>query len=178
HPELAVRLELSETPVDFSTGDFDAAIRAGKGGWSGLAGHLLLPTAFAPMVSPDLARSSPLDHPRDLLRLPILSRGDPWWTKWLAAAGVDDPDPGEGEARQFGAQVLEANAAIAGQGVAMLTPALFVEEVAAGRLVQPFKTTYDDGTGYWLVYPESHRNSLKIRQFRQWIEAETAPLRS
>ncbi|WP_170560791.1 hypothetical protein [Ruegeria atlantica] len=38
-----------------------------------------------------------------------------------------------GETRQhFGPQVLEANAAITGQGVAMLTPAFFRDELATG----------------------------------------------
>ncbi|MEL6209721.1 MAG: LysR substrate-binding domain-containing protein [Pseudomonadota bacterium] len=177
HPDLSVCVETSETPVDFVSGDFDVAIRAGKGNWLGLSAHLLVPTVFAPMLSPELARQTALREPRDLLGLPILSQGDPWWAMWLRAAGLEPDERVDGPAQHMGAQVLEANAAMAGQGVAMLTPALFAEELARGRLVQPFALTCDDGTGYWLVYPESHRNSTKIRLFRRWIEAETQSFR-
>ena len=177
HPDLSVRVEMSETPVDFSKGDFDLAIRAGKGGWQGLSAHLLTPTAFAPMLSPALAATVELLEPRDLLKLPILGRGDPWWRAWLAAAGIGDADLPGRPSQQFGPQILEAQAAIAGQGVAMLTLAFFEAEVTAGRLLQPFDLTCDDGTGYWLVYPESRRTSPKIRHFRRWIEVETAAMR-
>ena len=41
----------------------------------------------------------------------------------------------------------------------------------------PFDQVGDDGSGYWLVYPESRRNAVKIKKFRSWIEKETASFR-
>ncbi|HEY8359372.1 MAG TPA: LysR substrate-binding domain-containing protein, partial [Ramlibacter sp.] len=63
------------------------------------------------------------------------------------------------------------------RGVAMLTPALFREEIASGRLLQPFPMLASDGRGYYLVYPESRRNAAKIRAFREWMLEATEPLR-
>jgi LysR family glycine cleavage system transcriptional activator len=74
----------------------------------------------------------------------------------------------------MGAQAYEANAAIAGHGVAILTRALFKAELADGRLIQPFDLVGDDGHAYWLVYPQARRNVPKIRAFRDWILAEIA----
>lgn len=72
----------------------------------------------------------------------------------------------------MGSQAYEANAAMAGRGVAILTRAFFAEDVASGRLVQPFDIVCDDGHGYYLVYPESRRNVPRIRAFRDWLLAE------
>jgi LysR family transcriptional regulator, glycine cleavage system transcriptional activator len=60
--------------------------------------------------------------------------------------------------------------------VALLTPAYYRQELAAGRLVQPFDDVIDEGTAFWLAYPEARRNVPKIKIFRDWIvgEAEAA----
>jgi len=76
----------------------------------------------------------------------------------------------------MGAQAYEANAAIAGHGVAILTRELFKAELADGRLIQPFDLRGDDGHAYWLVYPTGRRNVPKIRAFRDWVLAEMANL--
>ena len=56
----------------------------------------------------------------------------------------------------------------------MLTPALWVEELRAGRLVQPFALVGDEDRFYWLVYPEGRRRVPKIQAFREWLLAEVA----
>ncbi len=68
-------------------------------------------------------------------------------------------------------QSLAGSAALAGHGVAMLTPAFFADELASGRLVQPFPLVRRPGSHYWLVYPEARRRSPKIRAFRDWLLA-------
>lgn len=51
----------------------------------------------------------------------------------------------------------------------MLTPELYADEIALGRLYQPFEHLSNEGKNYWLVYPENRRNIRKIRLFRDWI---------
>ncbi len=175
HPDLAVRLDTSADLVDFSRQDVDLAIRAGAGAWPGLTAHLLVPAQFTPMLSPKLADGiGGVSKPSDLLRLPIIDSGDPWWRRWFEAAGVTDFALDDKPRSQLGAQTLDAAAAMAGQGVAILTPALYRTEHAQGRLVQPFDLVLDDGQGYYLVYPESRHNNPKIRAFRGWLLGELA----
>jgi LysR family glycine cleavage system transcriptional activator len=69
-------------------------------------------------------------------------------------------------------QALDAEAAMRGMGVALLTPAYYWRELADGRLVQPFEQVIDEGAAYWLAYPEARRNVPKIKAFREWIVAE------
>ncbi len=175
HPALAVRLDTSSRLIDFSREDVDVAIRSGSGDWPGLARHLLFKASFTPMLSPKLAESvGGVKEPADLLRLPILDPEDPWWREWFTLAGLPTETLATRTRNSMGAQAYEANAAMAGHGVAILTRALFSAELADGRLIQPFDLVADDGNSYWLVYPEARRNVPKIRAFREWLLAEVA----
>lgn len=169
HPSTAVRLWTSNTLADFAADEVDVAIRSGPGGWPGLAEHELLPLDFTPMCSPDfLAEQGGRLDPVDLLQLPLISAQDPWWAQWLREAGLDVV-----EARRTGmrldSQAHEGHAAIAGQGVAMLTPFFWHNDLVAGRLVRPFAQLSSMGEAYWLVYPEARAKVLKIRRFREWL---------
>jgi LysR family glycine cleavage system transcriptional activator len=170
HPAIAVRLSTSETIIDFSREAVDVAIRSGTGDWRGLCADKLIETSFTPMLSPKLAESiGGIHRPEDLLKLRIMDPSDPWWKQWFAEAGVEDLGLEARPRSQYGAQAFEASAAVAGQGVAILTPDFYADEIAQGRLYQPFELTCRDGRGYWLVYAESRRNVPKIKAFRNWI---------
>jgi LysR family transcriptional regulator, glycine cleavage system transcriptional activator len=173
HPRLAVRLTSRETLVDFSRDLVDVAIRGGRGDWLGLDCHRLMPVDFTPMLSPALAEKvGGLHEPADLLKLPILDTEDPWWRLWFDAAGVKNASLAERPATELGVQFFGAQAAMAGQGVAMLTPAFYRDDITLGRLYQPFDIVGNDGHSYWLVYPETRRNIKKVRDFREWIVEE------
>jgi LysR family transcriptional regulator, glycine cleavage system transcriptional activator len=175
HPSLAVRLETQSRMVDFSREEVDVGIRSGGGNWPGLVLHELFRADFTPMLSPALAASNGgLREPADLLRLPILDPRDPWWETWFAAAGITDTGLAQRPGTSLGSQASEANAAVAGQGVAILTPAFVAAELADHRLIQPFELVCNDGHAFWLAYPESRRNAPKIRAFRDWLLAEVA----
>jgi len=172
HPAIAVRLSTSQDLIDFSREDADVSIRWGKGDWPGLACHRVMRMDFAPMLSPKLAETiGGIRAPADLLKLPIISPLDIWWRTWFAAAGIDDPGLERFPANELGVQTIDAQVAMAGQGVAILNPGHFREEVAAGQLYQPFDLTCNDGRDYWLAYPENRRNIRKIKAFRDWILA-------
>ncbi|WP_284315613.1 LysR substrate-binding domain-containing protein [Labrys miyagiensis] len=170
HPTIAVRMDASNRYADFSREEADVGIRSGMGQWPGLSAHLLVQGDFAPMLSPRLAASIPVREPSDLLRLPILDADDPWWENWFAAAGTVYPTPVRD--RRLGMQAFAASAALAGQGVAILSRALYAMELAEGRLVQPFDLLVQSDMAFYLVYPEARRNVPKIRMFREWILRE------
>ena len=173
HPDCAVRLIASDALADFVTDDVDVAVRAGRGGWPELAAESLFKVDFTPMCSPAFLEShGGRLEPADLLRLPLISPQDVWWPHWLREMGVEVPDGPLGHGIRLDSQANEGNAAIAGQGVAMLTPFFWRMDLTQGRLVQPFAHVSTRGFGYWLVYPEHRRNVPKIKRFREWLIAE------
>ena len=170
HPELAVRLATTHEMIDFEREDVDLAVRTGHGDWPGLASHMLFDAAFTPMLSPALLqRIGGLVEPADLARCPLLDPADPWWDAWFRGVGAERPPSLTTAGQTLGAQHLEAVAAIAGHGAAMLTPFFWREEMADGRLVQPFAYQCRGERSYWLCYPESRRNLPKVRLFRDWL---------
>jgi LysR family glycine cleavage system transcriptional activator len=173
HPDIGVRLETAQRLVDFAREEVDVVIRAGKGQWPGLIATKLLDVRFTPMLSPGLAASiGGIREPADILKLPLLDSDDPWWLRWLDAYGLPHDVLRHQKAPTMNAQTFDAIAAMAGQGVALLTPEYFQRELAEGRLIQPFERVIDEGTGYWLAYPENRRNVPKIKAFRDWIVEE------
>lgn len=178
NPEIAVRVESSAHLVDFGAEEFDVGIRATSKLQDGFVWHLLLEAEFAPMLSPRLVEEYQVREPADLLRVPQITPDDPWLSAWLELAGVAMPPSEDRPFSRLGSQNLEAAAAIAGRGLAMVTPAFYADEVAGGRLVQPFDILGWDGHGYYLVYPETRRNSPKIKAFRDWLLPATEALRT
>ncbi|MES2058923.1 MAG: LysR substrate-binding domain-containing protein [Pseudomonadota bacterium] len=175
HSDMAVRLLTSDVLSDFVSGDVDVAVRTGQGEWSDLARELLLPIDFTPMCSPDfLAQHGGRILPADLTSLPQISPQDTWWSVWLREAGIDVPQGPPRPGVRLDSQAHEGHAAMAGQGVAMLTPFFWRNDIAEGRLVRLSDQASTRGYAYWLVYPEHRRNTPKIRRFRDWLVAEIA----
>ncbi|HWL57255.1 MAG TPA: LysR substrate-binding domain-containing protein [Paracoccus sp. (in: a-proteobacteria)] len=174
HPNLAVRLETNDSLVDFAREDISVAIRAGDGEWPGLISHFLMAVEYTPMLTPEMARKHDLREPADLLRMPLLDAGDPNWAVWMQEAGLDYPECPPRAGLTLSTDLHEARAALAGYGVALLTPRFFRFELATGSLIQPFPQVSKNGRGYWLAYPQGRRNRPAIRKFRAFLLDEVA----
>src|SRR4051794_32842545 len=179
HMDLAVRMTTSNELVDLRSGDADVAIRAGRGEWEGLEQHRLFESAFTPMASPECVAEAerklgrPLE-PRDMPHQNRISPTDNWWQQWFADNGVPaDQTVLRRPGVRLDNQADEGHAAMAGQGVALLTPLLWKGDVAAGRLVVPFPDRVSTrGWAYWLVYPTERRMVPKVKRFREWLLPE------
>lgn len=174
HPNIAVQIAVSPQVVDLVQNEVDVGIRAGKGNWPGLESKFLLPSVFTPVCSPELIRRMDIREPKDLLKLPLIGIRDPWWPEWFAAAGVMDFDLSDRPDHALGAQQFEVMAAIAGQGVALVSPDFFRADLDAGRLVQPFDLVLEAERSYWVVYPKARKRLPKIKAFVDWISSEIA----
>jgi LysR family glycine cleavage system transcriptional activator len=175
HPGTAVRLLRVSKITDFGRDPADVAIRWGIGPWPGLECHLLGRFSYAPMLSPGLAASvGGVRHPGDLLKLPLIGAQQEAWRHWFTAMGEAVPDLSAHTRHNYIEQDLCGNAALAGQGVALLNHIYYPDELDSGRLVAPFRTPVGDDIGIWLVYPPGRRNTPKIKAFRQWITAAVA----
>lgn len=171
HPDMAVRLLVDDAMADFATMPLDVAVRAGQGPWDGLHADRLLANDFTPMCSPGFLKRRGRLRPGDLPDVPIISPDNPAWAIWLRQAGVMVPAlarPGV----SMTSQGNDGNAAMAGQGVAMLTPFFWRQDLADRRLVRLFDQVSTDGRAFWLVAPDYRRHVPKIKRFRDWLLAE------
>jgi len=171
-PDLAVRLLASNELVDFARDEVDVGIRIGQGEWPGLRAVEMFPAEFTPMCSPAyLERMGPLTDPAQLLDALRMNSDDVWWRSWFGQVGVDVPDDFSRRSIHVDSQVIEGMAALAGDGLAMLTPRFWPFELATGRLVRPFPHVGRNGS-FWLVYPEHRHNAAKVKAFREWLTGE------
>jgi LysR family transcriptional regulator, glycine cleavage system transcriptional activator len=173
HPDLAVRLDVSSRLVDLEGEGFDVAIRSGKGPWPGLVSHAIMDSVFTVVASPlYIEREGPFRAPADLLGATVIGASDDWWPVWLETAGVPPPYAFAHRGVDLDTQQMIASVAVAGHGIALVTPGFVADDLKAGRLVQLFEVIGTAGDKYFLVYPESRRNQPKIRKFRDWLLAE------
>lgn len=69
----------------------------------------------------------------------------------------------------FDTAQLAVQYALSGDGVALVDPYLFQEEIASGRLVQPYDVYIDDGYGYYLSIHPDDLGDTSIGLFRSWL---------
>jgi LysR family glycine cleavage system transcriptional activator len=178
HPEIALELEISTTLHDLSEGHFDAAIRNGLGRWPGLRSIELFPSIFMPLCSPALkSAAAGIADPQRRLEVPLLGRAD-WWMLWYRALGHGHVELADRFGANLSAEHLDAAMAIAGHGIAMGSPLLFRNEIAAGSLVPAHEAVASDGRAFWFVYPLALERSHKIARFKNWLCEEAGRDRS
>ena len=173
HPDIAVRMSLSNELVDLSGGSIDVAIRGGGGQWDGMQADFLFRQHFTPICTPGFVARHALEKPEDLLRAERLSPDDSLWRQWFACAGIGSPPRG-GRGVMLDSQLQEASALLGGYGVAMMTPLFWRGDLDSGRLVQPFDTLYVSRSSLYLVLRAGRVGIRKIERFREWLHAELA----
>ncbi|AVR98446.1 transcriptional regulator GcvA [Pseudoduganella armeniaca] len=172
HPDIDLELRATDAVVDLHADAVDLAIRYGRGPYPGLVAEALLGDRFAPVASPALGPIAPAD----LAALPLIEftwrrphPDNPTWKTWFAAAGLAWRVP-RGRLR-FSDEDHAIQAALAGQGVALLSLALVGDELAAGRLCQPFGPTIP-GHIHHLVRSAAGTARPEVDAALAWLRSE------
>jgi len=168
-PALDLHIHVTHEPVALDGHSADIAIRYGSGRWPGLVAHKLFDNVFVPACSPalklkrreDLARHGLLHFTsRNARSLPI------GWAGWQKLAKVRGLDPSAGPV--FSDETHTISAALAGQGVALMSRALIGDELRQGTLVCPFGPELK-GEPFHLVYPDSRRGDPAVQAVKEWV---------
>jgi DNA-binding transcriptional LysR family regulator len=169
HPEIDVRLMTTQRLVDFTREDIDVAIRFGTGKWPGVKSERMFGEVLTPLCGRRFVDEC--KSPADLHKLPLIrSTEEDEWPIWFAAAGVATTEVRRGPI--FDSTKIAVQAAIDGLGIVMGPPTLFADDIAAGRLFQPFALAVETGKSYWFVVPENSAGRPKVKAFRDWIFSE------
>ncbi len=73
---------------------------------------------------------------------------------------------------------MAVEAAIDGQGLALVGHVLVADDIAAGRLVRPFELSFPVHFAYYIVSPLVTAERPRVVAFRDWLLEEAALSRS
>ncbi|MDO5290780.1 MAG: LysR substrate-binding domain-containing protein [Pseudomonadota bacterium] len=168
-PGIDLHVHASYDTADLNAGMADVAVRYGGGNWPGVQAEPLFQECFAPVAAPALqarlpadARQWPLIHMN--WRLPTHQAFD--WAAWARAAHLPPQAMQTGARYSDGTHALQA--ALAGQGVALLGLPLLRQELRLGLLcVLPGPQL--PGQHYHLCLPARRPVSAATQAVRQWL---------
>jgi LysR family glycine cleavage system transcriptional activator len=171
-PELDLRLHASETIVKLQPGEIDVAIRYGKGPFAGVEATPLKIDAFAPVCSPRI-NINVLEDIRRIELIHVDGRTAPLplpdWPRWCAEAGITGVNTAVG--LRFSNSMHAMQAAVAGQGVAIVSLVLAADALASGLLVQPFHQILPGDTYHFVCAP-AIGSRTDVETLRQWFQQE------
>jgi LysR family transcriptional regulator, glycine cleavage system transcriptional activator len=176
HPDIDLHVHASNTPVDLEAGTADLAIRYGHGCYKGARTTLLLEDRFAPVAGPGFLTASgqdasqwPLIHFDWHRPLPV----DLTWAAWARETGREPSALAAGI--RYSEESHAIQAAVSGQGVALLSLLLVEEELRLGLLRIVAGPTLK-GMSYHIVKPDRHSvGSGAVSIVEDWLLREARP---
>lgn len=177
HPDIEIRIDGTDRLVDLARDKTDVALRYGPGGYSGVRIDRLFTQVNTPVCSPALLRGEhPLNQPGDLRHHTLLhvdwKDAEASWRMWLLAADIQGIDPTRGP--HFTMENMAVQAALDGHGVALVGDILVADELAAGRLVRPFDSSFNTPLtfSYYLLSVKGSVELPRVTAFREWLLEE------
>lgn len=181
HPDIEIRLDASERMVDLQAEDVDLAVRWVPDSHVAPQATLLLDDVLTPMISPRLLAGRTPRRPADLAQWPLLELdgGVPGglgqnWASWFDYAGAGVVEPRAGRlVFSFNDQTVQA--AIRGQGVALVHSPFLEDCVASGDLLMPFpKLRMPAGYRHVLVVHPDVARRPHVAEFVAWLREQFA----
>ncbi|WP_371189147.1 transcriptional regulator GcvA [Thalassotalea maritima] len=169
YPDIDVRIKADDATDDTLNDDVNIAFYYGRGTWRGVNAEKILNEYLVPVCSPMLmSDNKPLTTIADLQHHTLLhdtSRSD--WQRWYKRCGLKATNLTKGPIFSHSALVLQA--AIHGQGVALVNNTLAKPDIDAGRLVTPFEQVLMSKNAFYIVCHDEQRETPRIAQFRDWV---------
>ncbi|PCE26859.1 LysR family transcriptional regulator [Paraburkholderia acidicola] len=176
HPELSVYLDGTHTEPSPEGYEIDFRVSYGDRIAEAENAIELFRDTVVPVCSPAwLSDKTLLTAPADLLPHPLIAvdwlpkfTSPPSWRDWFEANGVDCstlPNP----RHVYSLSSVAIQAAIDGHGFALAQSSMICDDVAAGRLVVPFKLGLPLPWPYFLTWKKSAFDQPQCRSFHRWL---------
>jgi LysR family glycine cleavage system transcriptional activator len=177
NPEIDIRIDASDTPLDLDVADVDLALRYGPMANMPPQAVRLFGEQLTPVVSPWLLKSgTPLKAPADVAQFTLIEAGDAhhthleWltWRRWFDEHGLSKVQPKRWLYFNYAYQM--AQAALTGQGVVLARLPLVAEALANGDLIEPLpKLRMDSPMAYWLIVGPRSGQRAETKAFCEWL---------
>jgi DNA-binding transcriptional LysR family regulator len=187
HPDIDLRIDASDVPVDMDTADIDLALRYSLPGARLAGAERLFGEQLAVVASPWLLKSTPpVRQPADVARFTLIEAGDAhrslhleWlsWRRWFDAQGCPQLQPQRWLSFNHAHQIVQA--ALSGQGLALARLPLVADALARGDLVEVLPGhRLDSPLAYWLLVGPRSSQRPEVQAFCTWLRAEAAATRT
>ncbi|MCU9953302.1 MULTISPECIES: transcriptional regulator GcvA [Burkholderia] len=170
HPTIEVRLSTSNEPIEKLRDKVDLIVRGGPQAIDGYVAEEFLSEVRLPVCAPKLLEGRPLHTPADLAGFTLLHAATypGMWPEWLAAAGHPNLVPRHSLTLEHFYLTLQG--ALDGLGVAMGPIALVADDIAEGRLVQPFSEPALPPWRYFTYVASARAADDAVRAFKDWLK--------
>ena len=181
HPEIDIRIDATDAPVDLDTTDVDLAIRYAVPSVVPPGSQRLFGEQLTPVVSPWLVKNAkPLKVAKDLAQFALIEAGDSHrsqhlevltWQRWFDSQTLKQFEPKRWLYLNYANQI--AQAALTGQGAALARTPLVADALASGELIEPFpKLRLDSPLVYWLIIGPRSGTRPEVKAFCDWLHAQ------
>lgn len=169
HPDVEIHTTTGGAAAQLRS-EWTCSVSLGRDPSPEVASMPLFSPDMSPVCSPRLARR--LRAPKDLYQATLLdvghAPGD--WSSWLQKAHLDERKIGKRLVFEYYAFALQA--ALDGVGVAIGLHPYIVDDLAAGRLVMPFRLSVPKRQGWYLTYRSEATRMPAFVAFMDWIRVE------
>ncbi|WP_312485669.1 LysR substrate-binding domain-containing protein [Massilia timonae] len=174
YPELDIRLDSNDAPVDLQADSTDVAIRYGPvtdGDPTVLFRERLVPAYSPELLAPGQAALTLADLTEH--RLLIVHSPE----AWLQLLNENRALKGDYDfSRAYSHWGVLVQAAVAGQGVALVPYGIAFQDIASGALRLIPCRSVPFANGYRFLANPHKEHMLKVRRFREWMVAEMAAM--
>lgn len=186
HADISVHVVADNVVRDLDRSALDVALRYCPEETAGAGAEWLFGEQVSPVAAPSLLKGQRVRSVEELLRLPLIELDDPtgtapWlsWKVWCEAMGVSRPR--SSRVLTFSHYDQVAQAAAAGQGVALGRFPLLDPFLAERRLVMPLKGRQFATLArraYWLVVAPGAAQRSEVKTFIGWMRKQVTARRA
>jgi LysR family transcriptional regulator, glycine cleavage system transcriptional activator len=178
HPDIDLRFIVSDGNLGFED-NIDVAIRYGSPPFDGAEANFLARQAIGPTCASGFLTEGCRLQPADLLLQPLLHLEGPYdeqtrWSSWFRAHSLDMAKARAGITLNSYTSLVQA--ALDGQGFALIGPPLIEKFLSNGSLIQPVEASPIVRHAFHLLLPKMSLPSPAVRAFAGWIKASFAEL--
>ncbi|WP_236994824.1 LysR substrate-binding domain-containing protein [Granulosicoccus antarcticus] len=170
HPEIDFRILSTERVLSFHSDGIDLAVRQGRAPFGAqLDVDLLFRQSIVAVASPELVASTSLPITKSNLdQLSLLHDTHNLWPDFLKKMGVKS----NAKIRRnlhFSQTSLSVEAALAGQGVALVSQFLIARDLKSGQLVQVVDGVYTGVEDFYLLARKAESRPPAVDLVRKWL---------
>lgn len=176
YPELDIRLDSNDAPVNLEDDSTDVAVRYGP--VSEGDPDILFRERLIAVYSPELLAPGQTELTlADLPNFPLLY--EKTTESWLKLLNENKALKGKYDfSRGYSHWGVLAQAAVAGQGIALVAYGIAYQDILKGSLRQIACRSAPFGSGYRFLVNPRKTNMPKVQRFRAWLEGEMNDMRS